>query len=116
MSRQFAPGFLNRLDEIITFDQLDMNAIRKIVDIEIKPLIKRVEDMGYGIEVTEAAKDFIAKKGYDIQFGARPLKRALQNYVEDGLCELILADGLSTGDKILVDKKEGEKKLSFLIE
>ena len=116
LSKQFSPEFLNRLDEIITFDQLDMNAIRKIVDIEIKPLIKRVEDMGYGIEVTEAAKDFIAKKGYDIQFGARPLKRALQNYVEDGLCELILADGLSTGDKILVDKKEGEKKLSFLIE
>ena len=116
LSKQFSPEFLNRLDEIITFDQLDMNAIRKIVDIEIKPLIKRVEDMGYGIEVTEAAKDFIAKKGYDIQFGARPLKRALQNYVEDGLCELILADGLSTGDKIVVDKKEGEKKLSFLIE
>lgn len=116
LSKQFSPEFLNRLDEIITFDQLDMNAIRKIVDIEIKPLIKRVEDMGYGIEVTEAAKDFIAKKGYDIQFGARPLKRALQNYVEDGLCELFLADGLSTGDKILVDKKEGEKKLSFLIE
>ncbi len=116
LSKQFSPEFLNRLDEIITFDQLDMDAIRKIVDIEIKPLIKRVEDMGYGIEVTEAAKDFIAKKGYDIQFGARPLKRALQNYVEDGLCELILADGLSTGDKILVDKKEGEKKLSFLIE
>ena len=116
LSKQFSPEFLNRLDEIITFDQLDMKAIRQIVEIEIKPLLKRVEDMGYAIEVTEAAKDFIAKKGYDIQFGARPLKRALQNYVEDGLCELILSDTLTAGNKVIIDKKEEGDKLSFLVE
>ena len=116
LSKQFSPEFLNRLDEIITFDQLDMKAIRQSVEIEIKPLLKRVEDMGYAIEVTEAAKDFIAKKGYDIQFGARPLKRALQNYVEDGLCELILSDTLTAGNKVIIDKKEEGDKLSFLVE
>ena len=116
LSKQFSPEFLNRLDEIITFDQLDMKAIRQIVEIEIKPLLKRVEDMGYAIEVTEAAKDFIAKKGYDIQFGARPLKRALQNYVEDGLCELILSDTLTAGNKVIIDKKKEGDKLSFLVE
>ena len=114
LSKQFSPEFLNRLDEIITFDQLDMDAIRKIVEIEIKPLIKRVEDMGYQIEITDGAKDFIAKKGYDIQFGARPLKRALQNHVEDGLCEMILSDSVSPGDKIIVDKKEDDSGLSFV--
>lgn len=113
LSKQFSPEFLNRLDEIITFDQLDMKAIRQIVEIEIKPLIKRVEGMGYSIEISDAAKDFIAKKGYDIQFGARPLKRALQNHVEDGLCSMILSDSLTEGDKIFIDKKTNEKTLSF---
>ncbi|MDD5896156.1 MAG: ATP-dependent Clp protease ATP-binding subunit [Prevotellaceae bacterium] len=116
LSKQFAPEFLNRLDEIITFDQLDMKAIREIVEIEIKPLLKRVEGMGYDISMTESAKDFVAQKGYDIQFGARPLKRAIQNHVEDGLCELIINDRLSPGDKIVVDRSEDEKELIFSIE
>ena len=116
LSKQFAPEFLNRLDEIITFDQLDMKAIREIVDIEIKPLLKRVEGMGYDIIMTESAKDFVAKKGYDIQFGARPLKRAIQNHVEDGLCELIINDRLSSGDKIVVDSGDDGKKLIFTID
>ena len=116
LSKQFAPEFLNRLDEIITFDQLDMKAIREIVDIEIKPLLKRVEGMGYDIIMTESAKDFVAKKGYDIQFGARPLKRAIQNHVEDGLCELIINDRLSPGDKIVVDSGDDGKKLIFTID
>ena len=116
LSKQFAPEFLNRLDEIITFDQLDMKAIREIVDIEIKPLLNRVEGMGYDIIMTESAKDFVAKKGYDIQFGARPLKRAIQNHVEDGLCELIINDRLSPGDKIVVDSGDDGKKLIFTID
>ena len=106
LSKQFAPEFLNRLDEIVTFDQLDQNAIRQIVEIEIKPLVKRVEEMG-------KAKDLLAKKGYDIQFGARPLKRALQNYVEDCLCEMIISDKLKKGDSITIDKADNEDKLTF---
>lgn len=113
LSKQFAPEFLNRLDEIVTFDQLDQNAIRQIVEIEIKPLVKRVEEMGYLIEITGKAKDLLAKKGYDIQFGARPLKRALQNYVEDCLCELIISDKLKKGDSITIDKADNEDKLTF---
>lgn len=113
LSKQFAPEFLNRLDEIVTFDQLDQNAIRKIVEIEIKPLVKRVEEMGYLIEITGKAKDLLAKKGYDIQFGARPLKRALQNYVEDCLCEMIISDKLKKGDSITIDKADNEDKLTF---
>ncbi|MGM9720500.1 MAG: ATP-dependent Clp protease ATP-binding subunit [Prevotella sp.] len=113
LSKQFAPEFLNRLDEIVTFDQLDQNAIRQIVEIEIKPLVKRVEEMGYLIEITGKAKDLLAKKGYDIQFGARPLKRALQNYVEDCLCEMIISDKLKKGDSITIDKADNEEKLTF---
>lgn len=113
LSKQFAPEFLNRLDEIVTFDQLDQNAIRQIVEIEIKPLVKRVEEMGYLIEITGKAKDLLAKKGYDIQFGARPLKRALQNYVEDCLCEMIISDILKKGDSITIDKADNEDKLTF---
>ena len=113
LSKQFAPEFLNRLDEIVTFDQLDQNAIRQIVEKEIKPLVKRVEEMGYLIEITGKAKDLLAKKGYDIQFGARPLKRALQNYVEDCLCEMIISDKLKKGDSITIDKADNEDKLTF---
>ena len=113
LSKQFAPEFLNRLDEIVTFDQLDQNAIRQIVEIEIKPLVKRVEEMGYLIEITGKAKDLLANKGYDIQFGARPLKRALQNYVEDCLCEMIISDKLKKGDSITIDKADNEDKLTF---
>ena len=90
LSKQFAPEFLNRLDEIITFDQLDIEAIKRIIDIELTGLKKRVEVIGYQLELTDDAKDFIATKGYDVQFGARPLKRALQTYVEDLICEHLL--------------------------
>ena len=87
LSKQFAPEFLNRLDEIITFDQLDLEAIKKIIDIELKGLYKRIESLGYQLTITDSAKEFVATKGYDVQFGARPLKRAIQNYIEDGVCE-----------------------------
>lgn len=111
LSRQFAPEFLNRLDEIITFDQLDSNAIRRIVDVEISTLVKRVEQKGYHITVSDSAKDFLASKGYDPQFGARPLKRAIQTYVEDEICEKILSGAISYADDIIINKKEGEEKL-----
>lgn len=113
LSRQFAPEFLNRLDEIITFDQLDLHAIKRIIDLELKDLFKRVEGMGFKIIISDEAKEFVATKGYDVQFGARPLKRAIQNYIEDGLCELLLSDQLKPGDVIYVEK-EGDK-LSFNI-
>ena len=114
LSKQFSPEFLNRLDEIITFDQLDINAIRSIVDIEIKPLLDRIEKLGYDIEITSEAKDFVARKGYDIQFGARPLKRALQNHIEDGICEMIINETLTRGDKILIDKDKENDKLMII--
>lgn len=112
LSRQFAPEFLNRLDEIITFDQLDAKAIRRIVDVELDKLIKRISNNGYTVTVTDAAKTFLATKGYDPQFGARPLKRAIQTYVEDEICERILFGEINAGDTIVVDKKADEDKLA----
>ena len=111
LSKQFAPEFLNRLDEIITFDQLDLNAINRIVDIELKGLYKRVEDLGYHLEITTEAKSYVASKGYDVQFGARPLKRAIQTYIEDLLAERILSDELAFGDTIVIDKSPDKEEL-----
>lgn len=116
LSKQFSPEFLNRLDEIITFDQLDLQAIKRIIDIELRGLLKRVSELGYTIQVSDRAKEFVAQKGYDVQFGARPLKRAIQTYIEDGLCERILTGDLKEGDTILVDNPEGSKELSFASE
>ena len=113
LSKQFSPEFLNRLDEIITFDQLDLEAIKKIIDIELSGLKKRIEDLGYKLELTDKAKEFVATKGYDVQFGARPLKRAIQNYIEDGVCELILDNKLNKGDSILIEKNPGKEELIF---
>ena len=112
LSRQFAPEFLNRLDEIITFDQLDAKAIRRIVDVELDKFIKRISKNGYAVTITDAAKTFLATKGYDPQFGARPLKRAIQTYVEDEICEKILFGEINAGDAIVVDKKADEEKLA----
>jgi ATP-dependent Clp protease ATP-binding subunit ClpC len=113
LSKQFAPEFLNRLDEIITFDQLDLNAIMKIIDIELTGLFKRIENLGYHLEISNQAKEFVAQKGYDVQFGARPLKRAIQNYIEDGVCERILSGDIETGSTIYIDKKTDQEELSF---
>lgn len=113
LSKQFSPEFLNRLDEIITFDQLDLDAIKKIIDIELLGLRKRIEEMGYRLELTDSAKEFVANKGYDVQFGARPLKRAIQNYIEDGVCELLLDNKLNAGDTIFVDKNAEKEELTF---
>ena len=113
LSKQFAPEFLNRLDEIITFDQLDMEAIKRIVDIELRGLFTRVEALGYHLTISDEAKEFVATKGYDVQFGARPLKRAIQNYIEDGLCERILGGEVKEGDTIAIGKHPEKEELTF---
>lgn len=116
LSKQFAPEFLNRLDEIITFDQLDLEAIKKIIDIELQDLYKRMAELGYTVQLTDEAKAFVATKGYDVQFGARPLKRAIQTYIEDGICELILDEKVKVGNTILIGKEADSEKLTFKVE
>ena len=111
LNKRFAPEFLNRVDEIINFDQLGKEAIIDIVDLELVQIVKRVTELGYSIELTAEAKNFLANKGYDIQYGARPLKRALQNYVEDEISGLLLDGELQPGDTIYVTA--GEEKLKF---
>ena len=112
LSKQFSPEFLNRLDEIITFDQLDLEAIKRIVDIELKGLYQRIEQIGYHIDLADDAKEFVATKGYDVQFGARPLKRAIQNYIEDGISDLIVNGNLEPGATIHITLKENELAFS----
>ena len=109
ITKQFAPEFLNRLDDIIYFDQLSEESIHKIVDIEAKPLIKRIKEMGYDLELTDEAKALLAKKGYDVQFGARPLKRALQTLLEDPICELLMSDEAPKEGAKLTASAEGDK-------
>lgn len=108
LSKQFAPEFLNRLDEIITFDQLDIEAIKQITSIELEKLFERTAALGYKLTISDEAKEFIASKGYDIQFGARPLKRAIQNYIEDELCENIINGDLNTDNDIRIER-DGDK-------
>ena len=113
LSRQFSPEFLNRLDEIIMFDQLDLDAIKRIIDIELRSLHKRLTEMDYTLTLTDGAKEFIATKGYDVQFGARPLKRAIQTYIEDAICERLLDGSLTSGCTIIVDKHAEKDELTF---
>ncbi len=109
----FAPEFLNRIDDVVMFNQLTREDIHEIIDIELEGLVQRVKNLGYTIKVSPAAKDFLAEKGYDIQFGARPLKRAIQKYVEDAMAEVIIKASISEGDTIAVglDKKNEEIKI-----
>jgi ATP-dependent Clp protease ATP-binding subunit ClpC len=111
LSKQFSPEFLNRLDEIITFDQLDLDAIKRIIDVELKGLYNRIEQIGYHIALSNEAKEFVATKGYDVQFGARPLKRAIQNYLEDGISDIIVNGDKKPGDTIHITLNED--KLAF---
>ena len=113
LSKQFSPEFLNRLDEIITFDQLDLTAIKQIIDVELRGLYKRISDLGFTIDLSEEAKVFVAEKGYDVQFGARPLKRAIQNYIEDGISELIVNGDLPEGSVIHIGKAADKDELTF---
>lgn len=113
LNKSFAPEFINRLDEIIMFDQLDLNALQKIIDIELKGLYSRMENLGYKLEITDDAKRFVASKGYDVQFGARPLKRSIQNNLEDGIAELLLNQETQTGDTIRVSTEADNKALKI---
>ena len=113
LNKTFSPEFLNRLDEIITFDQLSLDAITRIVDIELKGLFERLEGIGYRLQVDDTAKKFLATKGYDVQFGARPLKRAIQNYLEDGLSELIVSGGVQPGETVSVTHENGKDELTM---
>ena len=115
LSKQFSPEFLNRLDDIITFDQLDIQAIKTIIDLELSGLFGRMEQMGYKLNISDEAKEMVAAKGYDVQFGARPLKRAIQTYIEEGLCEMMLNGEAHPGDTITIGKEEGQEKLTFEI-
>ena len=113
LSKQFSPEFLNRLDEIITFDQLDLTAIKRIIDIELSGLYKRISDLGFTIELSDEAKVFVATKGYDVQFGARPLKRAIQTYIEDGVCEQLVNGDISPGSVIRITKAPDKEELEL---
>ena len=113
LSKQFSPEFLNRLDEIITFDQLDLDAIKQIIDVELQGLYHRIGELGYQMELSDDAKQFVAEKGYDVQFGARPLKRAIQNYIEDGISELIVNGDLPQGAVIRITKEADKDELTF---
>ena len=113
LQKQFSPEFLNRLDDIIFFDQLSKDSLHQIVDIELRPLRKRIQDMGYDLQLTDQARSWLATKGYDVQFGARPLKRLLQTSVEDAFCQLILDGKVSAGQTVEVDAEEGAKELTL---
>uniref|UniRef100_UPI00359436A7 AAA family ATPase n=1 Tax=Aquiflexum sp. TaxID=1872584 RepID=UPI00359436A7 len=110
LRKAFSPEFLNRLDDVVVFNSLDKSHIHKIIDISLGKLFRRITDLGYQIELTGKAKDFLSEKGYDQQYGARPLNRAIQKYLEDALAEEILKGELSDGDVIIADYSgEGEE-------
>ena len=111
LNKAFSPEFLNRVDDIIMFDQLDKKAIFKIIDLELKGFYQRMQTLGYEFTLTDAAKEFIASKGYDIQFGARPLKRAIQKYLEDEIAELIIKESIKEGDSVIIDYDPKEDKI-----
>lgn len=112
LSKQFAPEFLNRLDEVVFFSQLNADALQRIVDIELAPLVNRVHDMGHILNVTLAARQLLAKRGYDVKYGARPLRRAIQNLLENPLCEILLQENIASDAQLTADiekeKKDGQ--------
>ena len=117
LNRRFSPEFLNRIDDIVMFEQLGRTEIGQIIDIELASFYKRVAELGFDLKLTQEAKDFIADKGYDPAFGARPLKRAIQTYLEDVLAEVLLAIGPSAEKRaIMVDKVAGEDRLAAHVE
>jgi ATP-dependent Clp protease ATP-binding subunit ClpC len=116
LKKAFAPEFLNRIDDVIMFNALNKEHIHQIIDIELKGLYERVNSLNYKLKISTAAKDFIAEKGYDPQFGARPLKRAIQKYLEDEMAEVIIRASVVEGDTISVgfDKKTEKIKIKIL--
>jgi len=115
LRKAFSPEFLNRIDDMIMFKSLGREEIHKIIDLELDKLYQRINNLGYQIELTEKAKDFIVDRGYDEKFGARPLKRAIQKYIEDPLAEEIIKSNLSDGDTITMDVQEGKEELSVAV-
>lgn len=115
LNKTFSPEFLNRVDDIVMFNELDKQALNKIIDIELRGFFKRVKEMGYTLDVTENVRNFLVEKGYDKQFGARPLKRAVQQYLEDDLAEMILRAEVEKGNRIIVDHTEGNERLTCTI-
>ena len=111
LKKKFAPEFLNRIDEVVIFNNLSINEIHKIIDIELEKLYERIIELGYKIKLTKKAKDFLAEKGFDKDYGARPLKRSIQKYLEDLIAEEILKSKINEGDIIQVDYKKGSEKL-----
>ena len=111
LKKAFTPEFLNRIDDVVIFDSLVREDIHKIIDIELKHLFNRIKILVINIKINEKAKDFIVDKGWDEQYGARPLKRAIQKYIEDPLAEEIIKHNLSEGDTIIVDYKDKEEEL-----
>jgi len=116
LRKAFSPEFLNRIDDMILFKSLDRDSIHKIIDLELAKLYGRINELGYQIEMTEKAKDFIVDKGYDEKYGARPLKRAIQKFIEDPLAEEIIRATLQEGDKIKIDLVDGQEELAIKIE
>jgi len=115
LKKAFAPEFLNRIDDVIVFNPLEREHIHLILDIELKKLYSRIKEIGYNLILTDQARDYIAEKGFDKQYGARPLKRAIQKYIEDALAEEIVNSKLTEGDSITMDLDEGEDKLTISI-
>ena len=115
LKKTFAPEFLNRIDDVIVFNALEKNDIDLIIEIELKKLYARIADLGYKLNLSDKAKSFIADKGFDKQFGARPLKRAIQKYVEDSLAEEIITSKIGSGDEIFMDIEDGAEELNVSI-
>jgi ATP-dependent Clp protease ATP-binding subunit ClpC len=115
LNKAFAPEFLNRVDDIIMFDQLSKESIFKIIDLELKGLYERINELGYHVTITEAAKEFLADKGYDVQFGARPLKRAIQKYIEDEMAEMILRTSIKEGQTVVIDFDSETKQIKMKV-
>ena len=115
LNKTFAPEFVNRVDDIVMFDQLSRDSIKSIIDLELKGIFKRVTDLGYKLELSTDAKDFIADKGYDVQFGARPLKRAIQRYLEDELADVVLSGEAAEGDTILMELNEAKDGVKAVV-
>ncbi len=116
LKKSFAPEFLNRIDDVVVFNPLEKEDINQIIDIELEKLLARIKGLGYHLDLTESAKNYIADKGFDKQYGARPLKRAIQKYIEDALAEQIVSSNLSEGDKIIIDLDDKTEELDINIE
>ena len=116
LKKTFAPEFLNRIDDVIVFNSLEKHDIDLIIEIELEKLYKRVSELGYQLKLSDKAKAFIADKGFDRQFGARPLKRAIQKYVEDALAEEIITSKIASGDEIFMDLDETAQELTVKIQ